>query len=176
MLLCWCRCVYDVKLLEDGRLLSADHAGHVRQWSSGELVGGRHRHHCLTLGPAFAPSVDDPASALIDLELRGCERLCVRGWLDGVGRDPGGAAPGAHRLRRATAALGADGARLLERRLPPAWRTPAGRPHAPRGHALPGRVPDAPGSGGAGQRGAPVPLRTVSGRTPEGQTCIPLLR
>ncbi|EFN59918.1 hypothetical protein CHLNCDRAFT_132966 [Chlorella variabilis] len=69
-------CVYDVKLLEDGRLLSADHAGHVRQWSSGELVGGRHRHHCLTLGPAFAPSVDDPASALIDLELRGCERLC----------------------------------------------------------------------------------------------------
>ena len=56
-----------MKLTEDWRLLTADHAGHVRLWNSRDLVGAR--TPCLTSHPAFAPSIDDPASGLIDLEV-----------------------------------------------------------------------------------------------------------
>jgi hypothetical protein len=75
--------VYGVKLTEDWRLLTADHAGHVRLWNSRDLVGAR--TPCLTSHPAFAPSIDDPASGLIDLEVgaaafaRGCCLLLLGG-------------------------------------------------------------------------------------------------
>lgn len=60
-------CVYSVKLLEDWRVLTADHAGWVRCWNSSELVGGP--LPCLTQRTPFAPSLDDPASSLVDLEV-----------------------------------------------------------------------------------------------------------
>lgn len=83
--------MYSLKLLEDWRLLTADHSGRVRLWGcpspsnggvdrgcglqdvggGGEGAGKAAPGPCLSLGPAFAPSVDDPASALIDLEV-GC--------------------------------------------------------------------------------------------------------
>ena len=57
-----------MKLLEDWRLLTADHGGHVRLWNCRDLVGAGHTP-CLTSHPAFAPSIDHPASGLIDLEV-----------------------------------------------------------------------------------------------------------
>jgi hypothetical protein len=99
--------VYSLKLLEDWRLLTADHSGRVRLWGcpspsnggvnrscglqdvamdrgvqdgggggGGDGAGKAAPGPCLSLGPAFAPSVDDPASALIDLEVGCWLQLC----------------------------------------------------------------------------------------------------
>ena len=63
----WRRCVYGVKLLEDWRVLTADHSGHVRLWNCRELVGAH--TPCLTMRPAFAPSRDDPALGVVNAEV-----------------------------------------------------------------------------------------------------------
>ena len=67
--------MYGLRLLEDWRLLTADHGGFVRCWDTRAAAAGAGPRF-LAAGPAFAPSVDDPCSALIDLEVR-C-RLCLR--------------------------------------------------------------------------------------------------
>lgn len=76
-------CIYALKLLPDGRLLSADHTGWVRSWqaeqggSSAAAATGLWPR--LQLGAAFAPSLEDPASALVDVEVSdGCwaRRTC----------------------------------------------------------------------------------------------------
>jgi len=73
-------CVYGVKLLEDWRLLTTDASGYVRLWNCRELVGGREGAPCLTACPSFAPSADDPASALVD-PLVSCPGRLVGMWL-----------------------------------------------------------------------------------------------
>ncbi|KAL4447438.1 hypothetical protein ABPG75_004657 [Micractinium tetrahymenae] len=57
-------CVYSARLLEDWRLLTADHGGYVRLWCTAEAAG--EGPPTLASLPAFAPSVDDPAAAMID--------------------------------------------------------------------------------------------------------------
>ena len=112
-------CVYGVKLLPDWRLLTADHGGFVRLWNCRELVGAA--RPTLTAHGAFAPSLDSPASALVD-PLVGAGS-CFLSCMGALQEADGGAEGSVHGL----------GATWLRRLHAPTWLTAAHGSSHPQG-------------------------------------------
>ncbi len=110
-----CRCVYSVRLMAGRRAITADHGGYVRLWGVDEAaVAGA---PTLAALPAFAPSVEDPAAAMVDPGVGGSKGGALGLRLMAAGGQAGGSQAAAHATALSTAAQRAQ--------------SPLGRPCSP---------------------------------------------